>query len=68
MTPADLRAARKSLGLSQHGLAEALRMGKSGWQSVSRWEKDGGTVPGPVQVAVELMLERSQWVVPERLK
>jgi transcriptional regulator with XRE-family HTH domain len=56
VTPADLRAARKALGLTQHGLAEALRMGASGWQSVSRWEKDGGTIPGPVQVAVEQML------------
>lgn len=56
MTPADLRIARKALSLSQHGLAEALRMGKSGWQSVSRWERDGGSVPGPVQVAVGYML------------
>jgi DNA-binding transcriptional regulator YiaG len=57
MTPADLRAARKRLGLTQHGLAEALRMGKHGWQSVSRWEQDGNTIPGPVQVAVEAMLK-----------
>jgi DNA-binding transcriptional regulator YiaG len=58
MTPPDLRAARKRLGLTQHGLAEALRMGKSGWQSVSRWEKDGNTIPGPVQVAVQLLLDK----------
>lgn len=56
LKPADLRAARKALGLTQHGLAEALRMGKNGWQSVSRWEQDGNTIPGPVQVAVEAML------------
>lgn len=31
-------------------------MGKNGWQSVSRWEQDGNTVPGPAQVAVELLL------------
>lgn len=68
MTPSDLRTARKTLGLSQHGLAEALRMGKSGWQSVSRWERDGATVPGPVQVAVELMLQRAEWVEIDRLK
>jgi hypothetical protein len=42
--------------LTQHGLAEALRMGKSGWQSVSRWEQDGNTIPGPVQVAVEALI------------
>jgi DNA-binding transcriptional regulator YiaG len=57
MTPADLRAARKALGLSQHGLAEALRMGKSGWQSVGRWEKDGCDIPGPVQIAVQCLLD-----------
>lgn len=56
MTPTDVRAARKALGLSQHGLAEALRMGRSGWQSVGRWEKDGNTVPGPVQIAIECLL------------
>ena len=57
MKPADLRNARKRLGLTQHGLAEALRMGKNGWQSVSRWEQDGNTVPGPVQVAVEALAQ-----------
>lgn len=56
MTPAELRTARKALGLTQHGLAEALRMGTHGWQSVSRWEQDGNTVPGPVQVAVEMLI------------
>lgn len=59
MTPADLRSARKRLQLTQKGLATALRMGKHGWQSISKWERDGGTVPGPVQVAVELMLRDS---------
>lgn len=59
MTPADLRDARKRLGLTQKGLAEALRMGKHGWQSVSKWERDGSTIPGPVQVAVELLLAQS---------
>lgn len=56
MTPADLRTARKALGLSQKELAKALRMGEHGWQSVSRWERDGGDIPGPVQVAVECLL------------
>lgn len=56
MTPAEFRDARKRLGLSQHAMAEALRMGKSGWQSVGRWEKDGNTIPGPVQVATECLL------------
>jgi DNA-binding transcriptional regulator YiaG len=60
MTPADFRTARRALGLTQHQMAEALRMGKHGWQSVSRWERDGSTVPGPVQIAVEAMLEKAK--------
>lgn len=60
MTPADLRTARKALGLSQKELAKALRMGAHGWQSVSRWESDGNTIPGPVQVAVEALLKDTQ--------
>lgn len=59
MTPADLRAARKALGLSQAGLAEALRLSPSnGDRTIRLWEMDGNTVPGPAQVAVELLLER----------
>ncbi len=58
MSPADLRTARKALGLTQKGLAEALRMGTHGWQTISKWERDGSTVPGPVSVAIEGLLER----------
>lgn len=32
-------------------------MGKNGWQSVSRWEQDDNTIPGPVQVAIEALLK-----------
>ena len=60
MTRADLRTARKALGLTQKGLAEALQMGKHGWQSISKWERDGSTVPGPVAVAVGLMLAKER--------
>lgn len=57
MTPADFRAARKALGLTQTGMALALRLSPTnGARSIRIWEKDGNTVPGPVQVAVELML------------
>jgi DNA-binding transcriptional regulator YiaG len=56
LKPADLRTARKRLGLTQKGLAKALRMGTHGWQTISKWERDGSTIPGPVQVAVEALL------------
>lgn len=61
VTPSDLRAARKALGLTQSGLAKALRLSeKNGDRSVRIWETEGNTVPGPVQVAVELMLEKAK--------
>ena len=57
MTPSELRAARKTLGLTQSALAKALRLSeKNGDRSVRIWEQDGNTVPGPVQVAIEAML------------
>lgn len=56
MTPADLIAARRTLGMTQIALAQALRLRGRGLRSVQRWEAPGGEVPGPVQVAVELML------------
>lgn len=57
MTPADLRAAREALGLTQRQLAKALRLSeKNGDRSVRIWETDGNTIPGPVQVAVECLL------------
>jgi DNA-binding transcriptional regulator YiaG len=56
VTPAELRTARKALGMTQHALAEALHMGKHGWQSVSRWEQDGSSIPGPVQIAITCLL------------
>lgn len=56
MTPAQFKAGRNALGLSQHAMARALNMGTHGWQSILRWEKDGTTVPGPAQVAMRFML------------
>lgn len=61
MTPADLRTARKALGLTQSGLAKALRLSeKNGDRSIRIWEQGGNTVPGPVQVAVELLAEQAR--------
>lgn len=61
MTPSDLRAAREALGLTQSGLAKALRLSpKNGDRSVRIWEAEGNTVPGPVQVAVEFMLKAAR--------
>lgn len=57
MTGDDFRAARKALGLSQHAMAERLRMGKWGHQTVAKWEKGVQPVPGPITLAVECLLK-----------
>ena len=57
MTPSQFRAARKSLGLTQKGFAKALGMGRHGWQTISKWEQDGGIIPGPAAMAVRCMVE-----------
>lgn len=58
MTPAEFRTARKALGMTQKQLAEALRMGRHGWQTISKWEGDdfAGDIPGPVSVAMDHLL------------
>ena len=66
MTPAQLRRARRKLGLTQNELAAALRMGKNGYQSVGRWETDGNTIPGPVQIAVRCLLDHSEMKKDDR--
>lgn len=53
MTPADLKAAREALGLSQNGLAERLGVSQS---TVSRWE--AGLMPIERPAMLRLALER----------
>ena len=62
MTPADLKSARKALGLSVRELAGHLRMGANGADTIRRWERGNGSIPGPVEVAIEYMtVEYSSW-------
>lgn len=56
MTPADLRAARKRLGLTQAQLACRLELESD--RAIRRYENGDRPIPGPVKVAVELMLEK----------
>ena len=53
MTPAELKVARKALGLSQEKLGLALGRNP---RTVRRWEAGPQAVPGPVKVAVGFML------------
>lgn len=58
MTPAEVRAARLALGMTQAELAAKLRLASDGKRTVRHWETDGGKyqVSGPASVAIELML------------
>lgn len=56
MTQGEFRAARKAMGHTQHTLAEALKMGRHGWQTISAWETGKTPIPGPVQVAMDHLL------------
>lgn len=56
MTPTELRETRRKLGLSCAKLAELLRLGKGGGRTVRRWERGDSGIPGPVEVALELLL------------
>lgn len=60
MTPEQFRAARKALGQTQHELAETLRMGKWGFQSIGKWERGEIPVPGPVTLCMEFLLAESR--------
>lgn len=53
MTPADLKATRKALGLTQAALAERLKVTRS---TVWRWES--GAVPPEHPEILRLALER----------
>ena len=53
MTPADFRAIRRRLGLTQAALGEM--MGVSG-RSVQRWGERQGRIPGPVTLLMGIWI------------
>jgi len=55
-------AARKALGMSLTAFAKALRLGKTGRDTVRAWENDSNIrgVPGPVQIAVACLLQHKE--------
>lgn len=58
MTPDQLRTARARLGLTQAGLARALRMADNGARTIRRYEAGTRTIPGPVELAVEYLISK----------
>jgi DNA (cytosine-5)-methyltransferase 1 len=60
MKPSEIKVARKRLGLSQQGLAEALRLGPNGERTVRRWEAGDVQITGPASLALELLVRASK--------
>lgn len=58
-TPEKVRAAREYLGLDKTHLAEALRLGIHGRDTVRRLEAGThNSIPGPTQLALEYLVSK----------
>jgi hypothetical protein len=58
MTPDELTAARKALGMKAADLGRALELeGRDPGRLIGLWESGKHRIPGPAAVAVRLMLE-----------
>lgn len=58
MTPAEVKAARLAMNMTQAQLAAALELSADGKRTVRHWETEGGKfqITGPARVAIRLML------------
>lgn len=56
MTAAEFRNARKALGLTQHGLAEALGFGKWGFQTIGKIERGEAPITDRTAAAIRALL------------
>lgn len=54
MTPAEIKSARATLGLSQAGLARALGLADD--RIIRRWEAGDVAITGPARLAIRYML------------
>lgn len=61
MTPAQFKAARKSLELNQHELAALWSMGKNGERTIRRWEKGEVPMNQIAAFCLKLMLKHDDW-------
>lgn len=55
MTPAELKSARHTLGLSAEGFAQAV--GVESGRTVRRWEAGDRDIPGPVLQLLAIWLD-----------
>jgi hypothetical protein len=59
-TPEKVTQAREYLDMSKPGLARALRIENiTGRNTIRRWETPGANIYGPVQIALEALIERA---------
>jgi len=58
MTPKELEAARRTLGLNKAEMARSLR---TPYRTYQDWEAGERPIPGVCQVAVELLLKKDAW-------
>jgi len=56
MTPMELRAARKTLGMTTYALADTLYLHNNGARLVRRWERGEIPISGTAAKAIELLL------------
>ena len=60
MTPSELKAARRELGLNQSDLAKRLRTSRSGYV---KWERGERPITGLLETAIELLLAHDRRVM-----
>ena len=59
MTPADFKAAREALCLSQNDLAEVWGMGANGGRTIRRWESGERPLNPVAAYCIRLMLDQN---------
>lgn len=55
LAAADIKAARRQMGLSVRELSDMLRMGENGGRKIQRWEAGEDEISGPASVAIEAL-------------
>lgn len=59
MTPEQLAAARRALGMNRAEMARTLR---TPYRTYQDWESGKRPIPGVVAVAMDLLVEKDRWV------
>lgn len=60
MTPTELTATRRILGMNKAEMARTLR---TPYRTYQDWENGARPIPGVVSVAAELLVQKDTWVM-----